>query len=171
LPNVDELFFLEICDELGVPIADEKLVGPVHVLTFLGLEIDTDEMMVRIPQSKMNALVAELKKFSKENKITLKDLQSLVGSLNCFSKAVRSARAFNRRFYDLTVRAKNLLNQSHCCREIAAAISLFFPSICRARNIMLLCNVYNINGRISAMTRLDLEVCVFIISTKARLSM
>jgi hypothetical protein len=65
-------------------------------------------MMVRIPQSKMNALAAELKKFSKENKITLKDLQSLVGSLNFFllSKAVRSARAFNRRFYDLTVKAK-----------------------------------------------------------------
>ena len=58
---------------MGVPIADEKSVDPVHVLTFLGLEIDTDEMMVRIPQSKMNALVAELKKFSKENKITLKD--------------------------------------------------------------------------------------------------
>ena len=55
---------------MGVPIADEKLVGPVHVLTFLGFEIDTEEMMVRIPQSKMNALVAELKKFSKENKIT-----------------------------------------------------------------------------------------------------
>lgn len=91
---------------MGVPIADEKLVGPVHVLTFLGLEIDTDEMMVRIPQSKMNALVAELKKFSKENKITLKDLQSLVGSLIICSKAVRSARAFNRRFYDLTVKAK-----------------------------------------------------------------
>jgi hypothetical protein len=47
----------KIRDELGVPIADEKLVGPIHVLTFLGLEIDTDEMMVRIPQSKMNALV------------------------------------------------------------------------------------------------------------------
>ena len=74
---------------MGVPIADEKLVGPVHVLTFLGLEIDRDEMMVRIPQSKMNALVAELKKFSKENKITLKDLQSLVGSLNFFSKRVK----------------------------------------------------------------------------------
>jgi hypothetical protein len=41
----------------------------------------------------------------------------------------------------------------------------------RARNIMLFCNVYNINGRISAMTRLDLEVCVFTISTKAPLSM
>ena len=91
---------------MGVPIADEKLVGPVYVLTFLGLEIDTDEMMVRIPQSKMNALVAELKTFSKENKITLKDLQSLVGSLIICSKAVRSARAFNRSFYDLTVEAK-----------------------------------------------------------------
>ena len=63
---------------MGVPIADEKLVGPVHVLTFLGLEINTDEMMVRIPQSKMNALVAELKKFSKENKITLKDCSPLL---------------------------------------------------------------------------------------------
>jgi hypothetical protein len=37
--------------------------------------------------------------------------------------------------------------------------------------IMLFCNVYNINGRISAMTRLDLEVCVFTISTKAQLWM
>ena len=33
--------FLKICDELGVPIADEKLVGPVPVLTLLGFEIDT----------------------------------------------------------------------------------------------------------------------------------
>jgi hypothetical protein len=38
--------------------------------------------------------------------------------------------------------------------------SLFLPSMYLARNIMLFCNVYNINGRISAMTRLDLEVCV-----------
>ena len=51
-------------------------------------------MIVRIPQSKMNALVAELKIFSKENKITLKDLQSLVGSLNFFSKAERSTDVF-----------------------------------------------------------------------------
>jgi hypothetical protein len=36
--------FLKICDEFGVSIADEKLVSPVHVLTFLGLEIDTDEI-------------------------------------------------------------------------------------------------------------------------------
>lgn len=65
MPNVND-FFLEISDDLGVPIADENLVGPVRVRTILGLEID--EMMVRIPQSKINALVAELKKFSKENK-------------------------------------------------------------------------------------------------------
>jgi hypothetical protein len=58
----------------------------------------------------------------------------------------------------------DVTQQSHYCREIASAISLFLPSMCRARNIMLFCNVYNINGRISAMTRLDLEVCVFTIS-------
>jgi hypothetical protein len=36
--------FLKICDELGVPIVDEKLVGPVHVLTFLGLEMKSIRM-------------------------------------------------------------------------------------------------------------------------------
>ena len=49
-------------------------------LHFLDLKSIRMKMMVRIPQIKINALVAELKKFSKENRITLKDLQSLVGS-------------------------------------------------------------------------------------------
>jgi hypothetical protein len=34
---------------LGVPIADEKSNGPVTNLVFLGLEIDTIEMVIKIP--------------------------------------------------------------------------------------------------------------------------
>jgi hypothetical protein len=64
----------------------------------------------------MNALVAELKKFSKENKITLKDISESEWSDN-------------------------------------ETLEIYKDSA------------------ISAMTRLDLEVCVFTISTKARLSM
>ena len=36
---------LEKCEVLGVPIAPQKLVGPSSCLTFLGIEIDTDEVV------------------------------------------------------------------------------------------------------------------------------
>lgn len=64
------------------------------------------DMAIRIPQEKLEVLKADLIFYSKQKRITLKYLQSLVGSLNFFGKAIRSARAFNRRFYDLTMKAK-----------------------------------------------------------------
>ena len=32
--------FLQFCHELGVPMAEEKTVGPAHVLTFAGIDLD-----------------------------------------------------------------------------------------------------------------------------------
>jgi hypothetical protein len=40
--------FSTVCDELGVPLAAEKTIGPATVIIFLGLEIDTNEMVVRL---------------------------------------------------------------------------------------------------------------------------
>lgn len=97
--------FSSTCTELGIPLADDKSVGPVTVLTFLGLEIDSEEMLIKIPQNKLDSLIETLEGFLEKNRITLKELQSLVGSLNFFGKAIRSSRAFNRRFYDLTMHA------------------------------------------------------------------
>lgn len=64
--------FLETTAELGVPIAKEKSKGPVTVLTFLGLEIDTNELAVRIPEEKLKLLIRDLKFYLSQNKITLK---------------------------------------------------------------------------------------------------
>ena len=47
---------LDICKVLGIPIAEEKTEGPVTSLTFLGIEIDTDLLQLRLPSSKLNAL-------------------------------------------------------------------------------------------------------------------
>lgn len=41
--------FLEICSDLGVPLAEEKTIGPTTLLIFLGLEIGTQNMTVKIP--------------------------------------------------------------------------------------------------------------------------
>jgi len=38
---------------LGVPLNDEKSEGPTTVMTFLGLVIDSENMLIRIPQPKI----------------------------------------------------------------------------------------------------------------------
>ena len=42
----------QTCRELGVPLAMEKLEGPATCLTFLGIEVDTMEGVLRLPQDK-----------------------------------------------------------------------------------------------------------------------
>ena len=36
-------------DTLGVPVASEKIEGPATKLCFLGFELDSEEMVIRIP--------------------------------------------------------------------------------------------------------------------------
>ena len=40
-----------------IPIAKEKPMGPVTVLVFLGLEIDSNGMVIRVPENKIIELV------------------------------------------------------------------------------------------------------------------
>ena len=41
-----------MCQKLGVPLATEKLEGPMHCITFLGIEIDTRRGVLRLPAGK-----------------------------------------------------------------------------------------------------------------------
>ncbi|CAC5420125.1 unnamed protein product [Mytilus coruscus] len=93
--------FTELCNELGVPIAEDKTIHPTTRLTFLGLEIDTVDMVVRIPVAKLIKLRSQLQPMTIKRKIKFKDLESLVGLLAFCSRAVPSSRAFLRRFYDV----------------------------------------------------------------------
>ena len=45
--------FLAMCDDLGVPMAPEKTMGPSSVLCFAGIELDTDKLGARLPEEKL----------------------------------------------------------------------------------------------------------------------
>jgi len=45
--------FLQTCDDIGVPMAPEKTVGPSFVLSFVGIELDTLKMEARLPEDKL----------------------------------------------------------------------------------------------------------------------
>lgn len=92
--------FSHLAKEIGVPLAHDKTSGPTTKLIFLGFEIDTLEMIIRIPEAKVNILRNLIESFLGREKVRLQEMQSLVGMLNFFSKAIRSSRAFIRRMYD-----------------------------------------------------------------------
>ena len=68
---------LELCAELGLPMADDKTEGPAHCLTFLGIELDTVAMEARLDAKRMAQLHDELSSWAVGSQATLKQLESL----------------------------------------------------------------------------------------------
>ncbi len=91
--------FSKMCESLGVPLAIEKTVGPQQALTYLGLEIDSQMMQVRVPLDKVIALKNKLHRVLAKHKV---EVQSIVGTLNFVCRAVAPGRAFLRRLISLT---------------------------------------------------------------------
>jgi len=72
------------------------------VLVYLGLELDSAEMVVRIPKDKMQEVVDKIKLILSQKKTTLKAMQSLIGSLNFCCRAIVVGRPFCRRLINAT---------------------------------------------------------------------
>lgn len=98
--------FDTVCNRLGVPVAKEKTEGPTTKLQYLGFLIDTEKMLIKIPDEKILELKSKIKFVLGRKKVTLRDLQSLCGSLAFCSKALPAGRAFSRRIYLATSSAK-----------------------------------------------------------------
>lgn len=80
----------------------DKLIWPTSKIVFLGLQIDSVEMVVSIPLQKINTIIEKVRTALQSNKMSLKQLQSLIGSLSFVCKAISPGRAFLRRLIDLT---------------------------------------------------------------------
>lgn len=94
--------FAEKMTLLGVPIASDKTEGPTTKLCFLGLELDTIEMTVRIPMPKVEEIRQKIKDMLARKKCTLQQMQSLIGSLNFACRAIVPGRPFCRRLINAT---------------------------------------------------------------------
>lgn len=88
--------FRTIMQEINVPLADEKTEGPSEVIIFWGLELDSLNMIVRIPREKIDEVVTKVKAMLLRKKSTLKEMQSLIGSLNFCCRAIAAGRPFCR---------------------------------------------------------------------------
>ncbi|KAM9324247.1 LOW QUALITY PROTEIN: uncharacterized protein PAF06_000260 [Gastrophryne carolinensis] len=87
---------LSTFDSFGVPVASEKTEGPRTCMSFLGIEIDSQAGVCRLPLVKVRDLLQELQGALLVKKVTLRQLQSVLGKLNFACKVLPIGRVFSR---------------------------------------------------------------------------
>lgn len=117
--------FLRTCDELGVPMAPEKTVGPSTTLSFAGIELDTCEMEARLPQEKLDKCRHMLRDFLRRKKVSLREMQSLIGLLNFTCCVVLPGRTFLRRMINVTVGVRRPTHSIRLKREVKADLQMW----------------------------------------------
>nr|XP_033806845.1 uncharacterized protein LOC117363363 isoform X1 [Geotrypetes seraphini] len=89
--------FEDLAEDFGVPLARDKSEGPVTSLVFLGIELDTEALVTRLPLLKVRQLLGLIEQVIQAPKSTLHTIQSLLGSLNFACRVLPMGRAFSRR--------------------------------------------------------------------------
>ena len=92
---------LRVFATLGLPVAEDKLEGPSTRLSFLGLEINTVAMELRLPAEKLRDLQVLIRSWCGRRAASKRELESLIGSLNHACSVVRCGKTFLRRMFEL----------------------------------------------------------------------
>ena len=90
--NTDECkisldIFLMLCNNLNIPINEDKTVLPSTIVTVFGVEIDTLLMQARLPSDKLEKAKSLLQSMQERQSIRLFELQSLLGYLSFAAKS------------------------------------------------------------------------------------
>ena len=88
--------FIELCQQMNLPVAWEKMKWAAQTVQFLGIIIDGHCKLLVVPQDKRLKAVSMIKYLLEKKKATVKQIQSLAGLLNFINKAIHLGRAFTR---------------------------------------------------------------------------
>ncbi|XP_040186277.1 uncharacterized protein LOC120918659 [Rana temporaria] len=107
-----------IAGRFGVPLAADKTEGPTTELSFLGIVIDSQAMECRLPPDKVENLRLAIRDFLGRNKVTLRELQSLLGKFNFACRIIPMGRVFCRRLSAATAGVKSPRHFIRLTREL-----------------------------------------------------
>lgn len=93
-------YLLKLLRTLGFSINYGKLVGPTKVLTFLGIELNVNLMILRLPEEKLGKFLQEVNCMYNAKNASKRQLQSLVGRLSWACQAIQGGRPYIRRLLD-----------------------------------------------------------------------
>ena len=98
--------FCAIMKRIGMPVVEEKTLGPTQMLEYLGLILNFLIQVIEIPEKKRIKCLLIVNKlqsaFVEKKKVTVKDIQRAAGNLNFICQALPAGRVFLCSLYRLT---------------------------------------------------------------------
>jgi hypothetical protein len=88
--------FIALVESLGLAVAKTKTLGPAQTIEFLGLELCSITMEVRITAKRAAKIKAKLKEYLAAGRASRKQLHTLQGKLGWVSEVLCGGRAFVR---------------------------------------------------------------------------
>ena len=73
--------YMSLARFVGSPEKHSKTVSPATCVTVHGIEVDTELMGIRLPRDKLDDALNLVTRFARRKKLTLRELQSLIGTL------------------------------------------------------------------------------------------
>ncbi len=116
----------QVCQEVGMPTEPEKDEGPTTTLTFLGMELDSQKLEIRLPQEKLEKLRSTLGDVRGMKACRKRQLLSVIGILSHACKAIRAGRSFLRRLIDVTAGVQHIDRFVRLSREARADVEWWY---------------------------------------------
>ncbi len=87
-PECERNLQTETCRLLGIPLAIEKIEGPIRRIIFLGIEFDSRAMTMKLPEEKLQHLKDLIPQWITKQAATKRSMLSLIGELAHACKVV-----------------------------------------------------------------------------------
>lgn len=129
--------FIGLLNELGVPIALEKTLGPVQCLEFLGYLIDILNQEIRLPQDKLQKCKDLINDILSRQRCKVKKIQSLAGVLQFACGVIVPGRAFLVRLYNLIKGRNNPHHSVHINRDVKEDLKVWLDFLNNFNGISL----------------------------------
>ena len=97
-----------LCQSMGIPLAENKIEGPVQIIKYLGILIDVTRMEIRLPEDKLEKIRELIKAWLRKQTCYKRELLSLIGLLSFACKVVKPGRIFLRRLINLSTTMASL---------------------------------------------------------------
>ena len=91
---------VQLSNNLGLPVADNKCSLPSTNMVFLGKKFDLVSFTVSIPAAKLAEIKVLLQEFFNRKTCTRKQMESLIGKLCFIADCIRAARLFISRLLE-----------------------------------------------------------------------
>ncbi|XP_066911437.1 uncharacterized protein [Clytia hemisphaerica] len=116
---------LQLFQKVNIPIANHKVEGPSQKLEFLGITLDSQELVASLSLEKVRKLEADILEFLKRTKCTKRELLSLIGSLSFACKVVVPGRTFLHRLITLSCTVSKLSHKIYVNESVREDLKMW----------------------------------------------